>query len=51
MVTHDKESALRGNRIVYVKDGQISGECNLDDHTDPLKRKATFETFLLEMGW
>ena len=51
MVTHDKESALRGNRIVYVKDGQISGECNLDDHTAPLKRKATFETFLLEMGW
>ncbi|MDW5565711.1 ABC transporter ATP-binding protein [Streptococcus mutans] len=51
MVTHDKESALRGNRIVYVKDGQISGECNLDDHTDPLKRKATFEAFLLEMEW
>ena len=31
MVTHDKKSALRGNRIIYLKDGQIFGECDLED--------------------
>ena len=51
MVTHDKESALRGNRIVYVKDGRIFGECHLHDYLDSYKRKAKFEAFLLEMGW
>ena len=29
MVTHDISSARRGNRILYVKDGEIAGECNL----------------------
>lgn len=26
MVTHDKKTALRGNRVLYIKDGQIFGE-------------------------
>lgn len=30
-LTHDKKSALRGNRIIYLKDGQIFGECDLED--------------------
>ena len=29
MVTHDIKSARRGNRIIYLKDGEIVGECNL----------------------
>ena len=29
MVTHDITSARRGNRILYVKDGEIAGECDL----------------------
>lgn len=29
MVTHDKKSALRGNRIIYIRDGKIFGECDL----------------------
>ncbi len=29
MVTHDIRSARRGNRIVYLKDGVILGECDL----------------------
>ncbi|EHJ52563.1 ABC transporter ATP-binding protein [Streptococcus macacae] len=51
MVTHDKESALRGNRIVYIKDGQIFGECNLGNYSQSAERKAKFESFLIEMGW
>ena len=31
MVTHDKKSALRGNRIIYLKDGKIFGELRLDN--------------------
>ena len=29
MVTHDMRSARRGNRILYLKDGSILGECDL----------------------
>ena len=32
MVTHDKKSALRGNRIIYLKDGKIFGELRLDKY-------------------
>ncbi len=29
MVTHDMRSARRGNRILYLKDGSVLGECDL----------------------
>lgn len=52
MVTHDKKSALRGNRIIYLKDGKISGECQLDKYVkDDVVRIEKLETFLKEMGW
>lgn len=52
MVTHDKKSALRGNRILYIKDGEIYGECNLGKFDpDNTERKEKFETFISEMGW
>ena len=52
MVTHDKKSALRGNRILYIKDGEISGECNLGEfEPDNAERTKTFEKFITEMGW
>ena len=52
MVTHDKKSALRGNRVVYIKDGEISGECNLGKYTsDDKKRSEKLERFLKDMGW
>lgn len=52
MVTHDKKSALRGNRILYIKDGEIFGECNLGKY-EPNHRERTekFEHFITEMGW
>ncbi|WP_167956082.1 ABC transporter ATP-binding protein [Anaerosporobacter faecicola] len=52
MVTHDLRSALRGNRILYLKDGQIAGECNLDAYTkeDPNRRDKVNE-FLKSMGY
>lgn len=52
MVTHDKKSALRGNRIIYLKDGQIYGQCNLGDYRqDDSERTEKLESFLAEMGW
>ncbi len=52
MVTHDKKTALRGNRVLYVKDGMIYGECDLGVYTNESKdREAKLNNFLTEMGW
>ena len=52
MVTHDITSARRGNRVLYVKDGEIAGECNLGKYVSGDKeRHAMLRDFLREMGW
>lgn len=52
MVTHDLRSARRGNRILYLKDGVILGECNLGKYTHgDMARHQKLSTFLSEMGW
>lgn len=52
MVTHDKKSALRGNRIIYLKDGKIFGELSLSKYEENDKeRNEKLDKFLKEMGW
>lgn len=52
MVTHDMRSARRGNRILYLKDGVILGECDLGKYiSGDKKRHEKLTTFLNEMGW
>lgn len=52
MVTHDKKSALRGNRVLYIRDGQIFGECDLGNFSENDKERGKkLDTFLTEMGW
>lgn len=52
MVTHDMRSALRGNRILYLKDGVILGECDLGLYEgDKEQRYAQLSSFLAQMGW
>lgn len=52
MVTHDKQSALRANRLIYLKDGKVCGDCNLGEYEDNnTDRTAKLEKFLIEMGW
>lgn len=52
MVTHDLTSARRGNRILYIKDGIISGECNLGRYVSgDRQRHEKLFAFLTEMGW
>lgn len=53
MVTHDIKSAIRGNRVLYLRDGVICGDLllgtyNVEDH---LSRHEKLITFLSEMGW
>lgn len=52
MVTHDMRSARRGNRILYLADGVIMGECDLGkySHGDEERHKK-LSAFLSEMGW
>ena len=53
MVTHDMRSARRGNRILYLKDGIILGECELGKAglPDDAGRQEKLAAFLAEMGW
>ncbi|MEY8392597.1 ABC transporter ATP-binding protein [Lachnospiraceae bacterium] len=52
MVTHDMRSARRANRILYLKDGIIMGECDLGKYTpNDNKRHEKLADFLTEMGW
>ena len=52
MVTHDITSARRGNRILYVKDGEIAGECNLGKYVSgDHERHQKLNDFLAKMGW
>ncbi|MGN1125879.1 MAG: ABC transporter ATP-binding protein [Ruminococcus sp.] len=52
MVTHDKKSALRGNRVIYLKDGEIFGECDLGSYEpNNRERNGKLNSFLTEMGW
>ncbi|MBR6094369.1 MAG: ABC transporter ATP-binding protein [Lachnospiraceae bacterium] len=52
MVTHDITSARRGNRILYVKDGEIAGECELGAYVSGDKeRHQKLRDFLGKMGW
>ena len=52
MVTHDMRSARRGNRILYLKDGVILGECDLGRYVHgDMERHEKLSAFLTEMGW
>lgn len=53
MVTHDIKSAIRGERILYLKDGVILNELSLGkyDVKDEKTRIEEVTAFLNEMGW
>lgn len=52
MVTHDITSALRANRILYLKDGQIIGELKLEKFTPADgDRKKVVKDYLSDFGW
>ena len=52
MVTHDIKSARRGNRIIYLKDGEVAGILDLGKYVpDDKKRHQMLSDFLVKMGW
>lgn len=53
MVTHDMKTALRGNRILYLRDGVIYGDLQLGPYSEKedFERHAKLGDFLAEMGW
>ncbi len=52
MVTHDMRSARRGNRIRYLKDGSVIGECDLGKYTpNDEERHRKLSDFLIRKGW
>lgn len=53
MVTHDLKAAIRGNRILYLKDGRVDGDLKLDDYQEASRqeREEIVYQFLKEKGW
>lgn len=53
MVTHDLKTALRGNRILYLRDGVICGELKLEpfESAEYQSRHSSLTEFLAGMGW
>ena len=53
MVTHDIKTALRGTRVIYLRDGGVVGEHRMARYgEDDLKeRREKLTAFLDEMGW
>ena len=53
MVTHDLKAAVRGNRILFLKDGRIDGELALGEYKqeEAQAREELLIGFLREKGW
>ncbi|MCR5702415.1 MAG: ABC transporter ATP-binding protein [Lachnospiraceae bacterium] len=53
MVTHDLKTALRGSRVIYLRDGGVVGEHRMPDYEtdDVVRRRESLQNFLNEMGW
>ena len=53
MVTHDLKTALRGNRVLFLRDGKVEGDHRMPDFgTDDMKeRRDKLSQFLETMGW
>lgn len=53
MVTHDLKTALRGTRVLYLRDGGIVGDYTMPNYgeDDLKKRRNGLTGFLEDMGW
>lgn len=54
LVTHDVKVAAKCTRVLYIVDGNIKGEYNLDRYKSDSQlreRERTLNNWLMEMGW
>ena len=53
LVTHDIKTAIRGSRVIYIKDGVIHNELDLGDYQkeNAISRMSKITSFLDKTGW
>lgn len=53
MVTHDLKTALRGNRVLFLRDGKVEGDYRMPPfgEDDRKERRDKLSQFLETMGW
>ncbi len=54
LVTHDVKVAAKCTRVLYIVDGNIKGEYNLDKYnssSELRERERSLNNWLMEMGW
>lgn len=53
MVTHDLKTALRGNRVLFLRDGKVVGDYRMPEfgEDDQKERRNKLSQFLETMGW
>ena len=51
LVTHDVKVAAKCTRVLFIVDGNIKGEFNIDVNASLRDRERALNNWLLEMGW
>lgn len=54
LVTHDVKVAAKCSRVMYIVDGNIKGEYNLnqsENSEQPREKERILNNWLMEMGW
>lgn len=51
IVTHDAKVAAKCTRVLFIVDGNIKGEYNIDRSLSLRERERNLNNWLLEMGW
>ena len=51
LVTHDAKVAAKCTRVLYIVDGNINGEYNIDVKATMRDRERALNNWLMEMGW
>ncbi len=51
LVTHDAKVAARCTRVLFIVDGNIKGEYNINKEQSLRDRERALNNWLLEMGW
>lgn len=51
LVTHDAKVAAKCTRVLFIVDGNIKGEFNIDVNASLRDRERSLNNWLMEMGW
>jgi putative ABC transport system ATP-binding protein len=51
LVTHDAKVAAKCSRVLFIVDGNIKGEFNIDVNSALRDRERSLNNWLMEMGW